>query len=95
MMESPKMNRVVFAVIPLAVVLAACGAPEREAPPAAQAATEPESDASPKIPVRGIVSDASGVMTFRECGVPSGAAKTLTDPSGELAKAFASLEANH
>ena len=87
------MNRVVFAAIPLAFLLAACGAPERGAPPAGQAATEPESDASPKNPVRGIVSYAGGATTFMECGAPSGTARTLADPAGELAKAFASLEA--
>jgi uncharacterized membrane protein len=81
------------AAIVLVLVLAACGDPKIVTPPTKPAATEPASEVSPKGPVRGIASTSGDLTTFRECGVPAIHAMTLTDPGGELQRAFASLSA--
>lgn len=79
------------AAVPLVLLLAACGSPTSVKPSAENNATPAAGDASSKLPVRGIVSTSGAVTIFRECGAPDAAAMTVTDPGGELAKAFASL----
>ena len=79
--------------IPLVLVLSACGGSKSVTPPTEQAATEPAGEVSSKGPVRGVASTSGDLTTFRECGVPAIHAMTLTDPGGELQRAFASLSA--
>jgi uncharacterized membrane protein len=93
MIESSPMNRFVSTAIPLGFVLAACGNPPSVAPPADHAAVLSANESSSKIPMRGVVATLGAVTTFRECGAPGGAAMSLADDGGALAKAFASLEA--
>jgi len=79
---------------PLVVVLAACGSPKTEAPPAGAPSADTSADeSSSKLPRRGILTAPGGVMTFRECGAPASAATPLTDSRGELAKARSALSA--
>jgi uncharacterized membrane protein len=59
-------------------------------PPATQAPGEPSSSG----PLRGILWISDGVPTLRECGLPAKSATALADPAGELANAFASLNAS-
>jgi len=81
------------AAVPLMALLVACGSPKSERPPAEPPAAEAADASSSKIPLRGIVFTKAGATTFSECGAPSGRAMSLSDPSGELAKAFTSLSA--
>ena len=82
------------AALPLLLVMVACGGPAPVAPPPEQATTEPATSRAPSVPLRGIVATSQGVTTFCECGAPSGQAVSLADPTGELAKAYASVGAN-
>ena len=85
--------RKTLAAVPLVLWLAACGGPKSVTPPTKPAETEPAGEVSPKGPVRGIASTSGDLTTFRECGAPAIHAMTLTDPGGELQRAFASLSA--
>jgi uncharacterized membrane protein len=93
MIESLPMNRFVSTAIPLGLFLVACGNPPSDAPPAVHAAVESANAATSKIPMRGVVATSGGAVTFRECGAPGGAAMSVADDAGVLAKAFASLGA--
>jgi len=93
MMTSRVMSRAYFAAIPLLLVLSACGGPKGEPAPVEPKPVDAVHDASTKIPLRGIVTTSGEVATFSLCGAPAGAAVTLTGPAGELADAFASLNA--
>jgi len=87
------MSRANFAAIPVLLLFAACGGPKSGTAPAEQSAAEAADEPSSNGPVRGIVTASGTVTTFRECGAPAEAAMPLTDPGGELARAFTSLHA--
>jgi uncharacterized membrane protein len=94
-MEPSTMSRVNLAAIPFLLLLAvACGEPKVGTRSAEPPATETGSEPSSTGPVRGILTIVDGVTTLRECGAPAKAATTLADPAGELAAAFASLNAD-
>jgi uncharacterized membrane protein len=75
------------------LLLAACGVPQDVPPSGEPGAAEFESAPSSHVPLRGIVSASGAVNTFRECGAPATRTTTVSDPGGELAKAFDSLDA--
>ena len=79
--------------LPLLAALLACGGPAPVAPPADPIAAEPATTGPSGVPLRGLVSTSNGLTVFCECGAPSGRVVSLTDPGGELAKAYASVEA--
>jgi uncharacterized membrane protein len=81
------------AALPLVLLLAACGGSTIAPPPAEQPAAETEGHSSSNGLVRGIASRSDDTITFHECGAPDGTAVILSDPSGELSNAFASLDA--
>ena len=88
-----RINFFLFMAIPLVLPLAACGGEKSGTAPAERPAAQAAGESSSIGPVRGVVTTSGAVTTFRECGAPTDGAMTLDDPRGELAKAFASLEA--
>jgi uncharacterized membrane protein len=94
MMEASTMSRANLAAIPLLLLAVACGGSKGGTPPEKSPATEAEATPSSTGPARGILWISDGVPTFRECGAPAKTASALADPAGELAQAFASLNAS-
>jgi uncharacterized membrane protein len=77
--------------LPLVVLLVACGAPKPAVPPAEPATSESAVHSPSKVSGRGIASLTGTEVSFRECGTPAAAARTLLDADHAIADAFAAL----
>lgn len=81
------------AAVPLVLWLSACGGSKSAPAPAEPAAADDTDSSTSNAPLRGVATTSGATTSFRPCGAPAANAMTVTDGSGELARAFSTLAA--